>query len=218
MSENKALPHLNAVELRVLGSLIEKSRTTPDYYPMTLNALTAACNQKSSRKPVVDYSEETVQSALNSLKGQSLVSVAVGGTSRSTKYKHNFTTLYPLTNPELAILCLLFLRGAQTPGELNSNSGRLHEFQSLESVYETLQKLGEADPPFVKELSRRPGQKETRFVHLLGEYVDDQGEGNSEEKPTENNVSIDQRLTALEQEVLQLRETILKISKELYGT
>src|SRR6218665_2878097 len=114
MDTDKTLPQLSAAEQRVLGALIEKSKTTPDYYPMTLNALTAACNQKTSRRPVVDYDEETVVLALNSLKGQSLVSTAVGGTARTTKYKHNFTTVYPLSNAELAVLCLLFLRGPQT--------------------------------------------------------------------------------------------------------
>src|ERR1043165_6778497 len=107
MDGSKPLPQLSAVEQRVLGSLIEKSVTTPDYYPMTLNSLTAACNQKSSRKPVVEYSEETVIQALNSLKAQSLVSTAVGASIRAAKYKHNFTTVYPLSDGELAIICLL---------------------------------------------------------------------------------------------------------------
>jgi uncharacterized protein YceH (UPF0502 family) len=207
------LPILTDVELRVLGSLIEKSKTTPDYYPMTLNSITAACNQKTSRKPVVDYSEETVQAALNSLKARSLVATAVGGTSRSTKYKHNFTTVYPLSNAELAVLCLLFLRGPQTPGELNSNSGRLHEFQSLESVLETLNKLAHTEPPFVKELPRRPGQKEVRFTHLLGEMPPE-----PEEEAPHQGSDLETRLEAVEQELLQLKETIMKIAKELYGS
>ena len=162
MSDTKDLPLLNAVELRVLGSLIEKSVVTPDYYPMTLNSLTAACNQKSSRKPVVEYDEETVVMALNNLKAMSIAATAVGGSSRVLKYKHNFTTVYPMSQGELAILCLLFLRGPQTPGELNTISGRLHEFQSLESVHDALNKLAQAQPPFVKEIAKRAGQKETR--------------------------------------------------------
>ena len=165
MNSETTLPVLNAVELRVLGALIEKSKTTPEYYPLTLNSLTVACNQKSSRKPVVEYDEETVVIALNSLKSQSLVSTAVGGTSRSTKYKHNFTTVYPLTNAQYALLCLLFLRGPQTPGELNTNSNRLHEFSSIESVIETLHNLANYPTPFVKELPKRAGQKEARFAH-----------------------------------------------------
>src|SRR6187401_706384 len=128
------IPHLTPPEIRVLGSLMEKSKTTPDYYPMTLNALTAACNQKTSRSPVVEYDEETVVEALNSLKGQSLVATAIGGGSRVVKYKHNFTTVYDISPEELSILCLLMLRGPQTPGELNTNSARLYEFKSLEEV------------------------------------------------------------------------------------
>lgn len=169
MDGTRPLPHLSAEEQRVLGSLIEKSVVTPDYYPMTINSLTAACNQRSSRKPVVEYSEETVMHALNSLKAQSLVATAVGASIRAAKYKHNFTTIYPLSDGELAIICLLLLRGPQTPGELNTNSGRLHEFSSLASVHEAIDKLRSSPYPFVKELSRQPGQKETRFVHLLGE-------------------------------------------------
>src|SRR4051812_23163118 len=155
----KELPILTAVEIRVMGALMEKSKTTPDYYPMTLNALTAACNQKTSRKPVVEYDEATVVIGLNSLKGQSLVSTAVGGSIRTVKYKHNFATIFPVSDAELAVLCLLFLRGAQTPGELNTNSARLYEFKSLESVHDVLNKLMHAEIPFVKELAKRAGQK-----------------------------------------------------------
>lgn len=201
METDKTLPLLNAAELRVLGALIEKSKTTPDYYPMTLNALTAACNQKTSRRPVVDYDEETVVMALNSLKGQSLVSTAVGGTSRTTKYKHNFTTVYPLSNAELALLCLLFLRGPQTPGELNTNSGRLHEFSSLESVQEALNKLAQAGPAFVMELPKRPGQKEARYCHLLGEQPDETDEPLTEEPARRHVGELESRVASLESEL-----------------
>lgn len=125
MDNVKPLPDLSAEEQRVLGSLIEKSRTTPDYYPMTLNSLTAACNQKSSRNPVVNYDEETITLTLNQLKIKGLISTATGGSSRATKYKHNLAIAYPLLPSELAIICLLLLRGPLTPGEINSNSGRL---------------------------------------------------------------------------------------------
>src|SRR5882757_157698 len=124
MDSPQTLPVLNATELRVLGSLIEKSKATPDYYPMTLNGLTAACNQKTSRKPVVQYDDETVIQALNTLKRRGLTSTATGGSIRSVKYKHNFAIVFPLIPSELAVLCLLMLRGALTPGELNTNSGR----------------------------------------------------------------------------------------------
>lgn len=209
MEASKPLPHLSAEEQRVLGSLIEKSVVTPDYYPMTVNSLTAACNQKSSRKPVVEYSEETVLNALHSLKAQSLVSTAVGASIRASKYKHNFTTVYPLTDGELAIICLLLLRGPQTPGELNTNSGRLHEFNSLASVHDALDKLRSYSYPFVKETSRQAGQKETRFVHLLGDTITE-NEINTfhSESLTKTNSDLEARLTALEAEVTNLKEKL----------
>jgi uncharacterized protein YceH (UPF0502 family) len=165
---DNALPELSPEEIRVLGSLLEKNKTTPDYYPMTLNALTAACNQKSSRKPVVEYEEQTVSQAISRLKALSLVATAIGSGTRTIKYKHNFSTVYPLNEASQAILCLLFLRGPQTPGELNTNAGRLHEFTSLESVLETLVTLQSANPPFVVELPKQAGQKEKRFAHCFG--------------------------------------------------
>jgi len=217
MNSETTLPILNAVEIRVLGSLMEKSKTTPEYYPLTLNSLTAACNQKSSRKPVVEYDEETVVIALNSLKSQSLVSTAVGGTSRTTKYKHNVTTVYPLTNGEFAIMCLLFLRGPQTPGELNTNSGRLHEFSSIESVVETLHNLANRPTPFVKELSKRHGQKEARFAHLFGEIIEDVAEDLIDEPARKSVNTLEARITHLETELTQVKETLDKLTKELLG-
>jgi uncharacterized protein len=208
----KELPNLNPVEQRVLGSLIEKSVVTPDYYPMTLNSLTAACNQKSSRKPVVEYSEETVMNALNSLKAQSLVSTAVGASIRAAKYKHNFTTVYPLSNGELAIICLLLLRGPQTPGELNTNSGRLHEFSSITSVHEALDKLREQPYPFVNELPRQPGQKETRFVHLLGTPPVETESQQSYDEPVRSFTNdLEARVSALEAEVAELKEKLRQV-------
>lgn len=216
MDHIPSLPVLNAVEIRVLGALIEKSRTTPDYYPMTLNALTAACNQKSSRYPVVEYDEETVVMALNSLKGQSLVATAVGGTSRSVKYKHNFVTVFPVSTAELAILCLLFLRGQQTPGELNTNSGRLYEFASLEEVHNVLSSLAGHETPFVKELPRRPGQKEARFAHLLGGTPEEQDLQLPDEPARKNVGELETRLAAVEQELAEVKAQLAKIMKELY--
>jgi uncharacterized protein len=207
----KEIPVLNAIEQRVLGALIEKSKTTPDYYPMSLNALTAACNQKSSRKPVVNYEEETVQNALNSLKAQSLVSTAVGGSIRTAKYKHNFTTVYALSDKEMAVLCLLLLRGPLTPGEINSNSGRLYEFSSLDSVVETLRHLNQYSSPYVKELPRRAGQKEGRFVHLIGpveeELYDDPGSADTAQKVN----PLEARVSALEQELEQVKLELKKV-------
>lgn len=217
MEEQKKLPRLTDVEIRVLGSLIEKSRITPDYYPMTVNALTAACNQKTSRKPVVEYDEPTVMNALNSLKGISLVSTAVGGTSRTVKYKHNFTTVFPLSDAQLCVLCLLFLRGSQTPGELNTNSARLYDFSSLEDVISVLQSLADESDPFVKELPRRPGQKETRYTHLLGENMSMEDEGDLIAKTSSASDELEKRVAVLEQELAEVKETLAKLLKDLNG-
>lgn len=213
----KTLPILTDEEIRVLGALIEKSKTTPEYYPMTLNSLTAACNQKSSRKPVVEYDEETVVIALNSLKAQSLVSTAVGGSSRTIKYKHNFATVYPLSEGELAILCLLFLRGPQTSGEINTNSGRLHEFSSIESVQETLSKMAQGEIPFVKELSKRHGQKEVRYMHLLTDKLPEPNDEQHEEPARRSVSSLEARVFDLETELGEVKQTLAALIKELKG-
>jgi uncharacterized protein len=197
------IPQLSREELRVLGVLMEKSKLTPDYYPMTVNAITAACNQKTSRWPVVEYSEETVQQALSSLKGQSLVATAVGGSSRSVKYKHNFSTVFEMSDPVFAVICLLLLRGPQTAGEINSNAGRLFEFQSSASVQEILRELAHRDPPWVKELPRSPGQKENRYVHLFGSEEEEA----SEPVPARGN-DLEARVAALELEVASLRSVV----------
>lgn len=219
MNPFKTLPVLTAAELRVLGSLIEKSKTTPDYYPMTLNSLTAACNQKTSRYPVTDYDEETVVLALNSLKAQSLVATAVGGGSRVVKYKHNFTTVYEMQPEQLALLCLLMLRGPQTPGELNTNSGRLYEFRSLDEVCSVLDKLENADPPYIKELAKRPGQKEARYVHLLGEEVQEENSVDADlvQEPARKHVhEMETRISNLERELAAVKQILEKITKELF--
>lgn len=210
MEERKALPDLSAAEQRVLGSLIEKSRTTPDYYPMTLNSLTAACNQKSSRTPVVNYDEETVTITLNSLKIKGLISTVTGGSSRTIKYKHNLGIVYPLVPSELSILCLLMLRGPLTPGEINSNSGRLYEFEHIEEVLEQLQKLSDEAQPFVKQLPKRSGQKEARFVHLLGEQTETEESTPEVQQATifQPNEALENRILKLEREVEDLKELV----------
>lgn len=210
MEDIKPLPDLSAEEQRVLGSLIEKSRTTPDYYPMTLNSLTAACNQKSSRNPVVNYDEETVILTLNSLKIKGLISTATGGSSRVIKYKHNLGIVYPLVPSELSILCLLLLRGPLTPGEINSNSGRLYEFESIEEVLEQLQKLSDEVSPFVKQLAKRAGQKEARFVHLLGEQTDviETEQQLAQTTISQPNNELENRIAKLEQELEELKEIV----------
>ncbi|AZI27185.1 DUF480 domain-containing protein [Pedobacter sp. G11] len=210
MEEIKPLPDLSAEEQRVLGSLIEKSRTTPDYYPMTLNSLTAACNQKSSRNPVVNYDEETVTLTLNSLKVKGLISTATGGSGRVIKYKHNLGIVYPLVPSELSILCLLLLRGPLTPGEINSNSGRLYEFESIEEISEQLKKLSDEAPAFVKLLPKKPGQKEARFVHLLGEQAEVKDAEPESQQTTifQPNEVLENRIAKLEQELEELKELV----------
>lgn len=209
------LPILDAAEQRVLGALMEKSKTTPDYYPMTLNGLTAACNQKSSRKPVVEYDEETVVLALNSLKKRGLISTATGGSSRATKYKHNFAVVYPLIAAELAVLCLLLLRGPLTPGEINSNSGRLYEFEGLEEVQGVLEKLADPVMPYLVQLPRRSGQKELRYMHLLGGTPDIQ-EDELQEEPARKSVGqLESRLSRVEQELAEMKDLLGRLVKEL---
>ncbi|HVX51288.1 MAG TPA: YceH family protein [Chitinophagaceae bacterium] len=213
----QSLPVLDSVELRILGSLIEKSRTTPDYYPMTINALTAACNQKTSRNPVVQYDEETVNAGLNRLKRKGLVATATGGTSRTVKYKHNLALVYPLTTAEVTVICLLLLRGPQTPGELNTNAGRMYEYDSLEEIQELLDKLSAGETPFVVQLPRRPGQKEARYAHLLGGTPVITEEDANDDAAIYYNNSLEARLTTLEKEFAELKEAFDKLMKELNG-
>lgn len=216
METENQLPQLNAVEQRVLGTLMEKSRITPDYYPMTLNGLTAACNQKTSRFPVTEYTEEEVMQALNSLKGQSLVATAVGGGSRVLKFKHNFLTVFPVSDAEMAIICLLLLRGPQTPGELNTNAARLHDFVSLETVLDTLQHLRFSTPPYLRELEKRPGQKEARYAHLFAQVEPVDEEPYLEVNQNLSN-SLEKRVGELERELALVKEQLAQIRKELYG-
>ena len=217
MDFTKNLPVLNAEQIRVLGALMEKCKTTPDYYPMTLNGLSAACNQKTSRKPVVQYDESTISTALNSLKIAGLISTATGGSIRNTKYKHNFAIAFPVLPAEVAIMCLLFLRGPQTPGEINTNSGRLHEFETLEEVQKNLEKLATDEPPYIKQLARKPGQKEQRYMHLFaGDVETIEEEYLNEETPKSNN-QIEERLTKVEEELAELKTNFDKLLKELMG-
>lgn len=215
MDTSQALPILDAIELRVLGSLIEKSRATPDYYPMTVNAITLACNQKTSRKPVVSYDDETVMEALNTLKRRGLVSTATGGSSRAIKYKHNLAIVYPLIPSELAIMCLLMLRGPQTPGEINTNAGRLYEFESIEEVQEMLEKLAGGETPFVLQLPKRPGQKEARYAHLLAGEPEVSEEDDDDQSTGRSNSGLEARLAKVEQELAELKEAFDKLMKEL---
>jgi len=217
MDSPQTLPVLNAEELRVLGVLMEKSKTTPEYYPMTINAITAACNQKTSRKPVVQYDEQTVILALDTLKRKSLISTATGGSSRSVKYKHNFAIVFPVTPQEVAIICLLMLRGAQTPGELNTNSGRLYEFESLDDVQAVLERLSDPEMPYVLQLPKRVGQKEMRYVHLLSGTPDLTQDDSIDDNYSRPASDLEQRLAKVEEELAIMKADFDKLMKELMG-
>ncbi|HEX6185398.1 MAG TPA: YceH family protein [Pyrinomonadaceae bacterium] len=158
---------LNEAEVRVVGSLVEKQVTTPDYYPLTLNALVHACNQISNRDPVVQYGEREVADAVESLRAKNLVYIFYGADSRVPKYKHMAREVFALSPPELAALCVLMLRGPQTVGEVRGRTGRLHEFADLREVEETLEGLARRDEPLVAKLPRQAGRKEARYAHLL---------------------------------------------------
>jgi uncharacterized protein YceH (UPF0502 family) len=214
MDASITLPLLDAAELRVLGSLMEKCKTTPDYYPMTINGLATACNQKTSRKPVVQYDDETVVQALNTLKKRGLISTATGGSIRSVKYKHNFAIVFPVVPAEVAIICLLMLRGPQTPGELNTNSGRMYEFESIEELQEVLERLSSPEMPFLMQLPRRPGQKEVRYAHLLS-GVPEITEDDFEEAPTRTPGALEARVVKLENDLAELKDAFDKLMKEL---
>lgn len=214
MESTQTLPILDSIELRVLGVLMEKSKTTPEYYPMTINAITLACNQKTSRKPVVQYDEQTVTLALDTLKRKSLVSTATGGASRSVKYKHNFAIVFPVLPQEVAIICLLILRGPQTPGELNTNSGRMYEFESLDEVQSVLERLSDPEMPFVMQLPKRAGQKELRYAHLLG-GMPDLEQIESQETYARPANDLEERLTKVEAELAELKAAFDKLMEEL---
>jgi len=209
MDNNQILLQLSATEQRVLGVLVEKSKTTPDYYPMTISALTNACNQKTSRNPVVDYDEETVTLTLNTLKIKGLVSTATGGSSRAIKYKHNLAIVYPLLPSELAVLCLLLLRGPLTPGEINSNSARLYEFETIEEVQEIMQKLAADSPAYTIQLPKKAGQKEARYQHLFG------GEVQEEEVTVTATIAAAPDSQALELRVSKLEEELAEVKEML---
>ena len=199
---------LNEIETRVLGSLIEKQVTTPEYYPLTLNALTLACNQKNNRYPVTSYTEQQVADALESLREKNLTYVFYGSTSRVPKYKHVMPEVMHLNHAETALMCVLMLRGTQTLGELRGSASRLHEFSSLEEVEETLNGLISREPePLVARLPRQPGQKEGRFAHLLSGEIDLEALTESVAAPAPSrHSSLEQKVQELTVEVEKLKE------------
>jgi uncharacterized protein len=208
---------LNAVEVRVLGALVEKQVTTPEYYPLTLNALTQACNQKNNRSPVVTFDEGAVTQALESLRSKNLIYLFYGSTSRVPKYKHMMAEVFGLSAKELAVMCVLMLRGYQTVGELRGRTDRLYDFSGLQEVEETLTSLSAKEPDnLVATLPRRVGQKDVRYAHLLsGEpETDYQSEPEHSDSAGINQPSRSDRLSALEQEVELLRAEVDGMRRE----
>ena len=197
---------LDAVEVRVLGSLLEKEMATPDYYPLSLNSLVAACNQKSNRDPVVDYDETTVVRALDGLREKGLVRQS--NISRVPKYEQNFTGPNKLVGREAAILCVMLLRGPQTIGEIRGRTERLYRFAGLDEVEDTLNAL--VDLGYVVKLPRQPGRKEFRFAHLLaGEPVVPASETHPRPEAATLEVrAVDERIAALAAELQELRQEV----------
>lgn len=212
-----ALPKLNAVETRILGCLLEKERLTPENYPLSLHSLTTACNQATNREPVTGYDEKTVEEGLTSLREMQLARMIMGAGSRVQKFRHHLLDQFELNPGEVAVLCVLLLRGPQTPGELRVRTDRMHAFGSLEAIEACLEELARGDAPLVAMLPARPGQKERRFVQLLS----------SEEEPAEPATApapitaavratedADDRIPALEREVAGLKAELAAMREE----
>lgn len=202
---------LDAVEQRILGVLLEKEKTVPDYYPMTVNSIMTACNQKSARNPVMALDEAMVKIGIDGLRSKGLANTVAGGGSRSVKYKHNAPANLDIGPNEEAVLCLLLLRGPLTSGEVNSNSGRLYDFANLESVQNCMRELAERDIPLIQLLPKRSGQKEARYTHCLGGEIDLEAleeEENAVVTPVSN---YEKRLSDLEEEVADLKEKMARL-------
>jgi uncharacterized protein YceH (UPF0502 family) len=209
---------LTEIETRVLGSLIEKDITTPDYYPLSLNALVNACNQKNNREPVMTLDESSVREALAALQEKRLAGPAGGADSRVTKFEHRLQEVFNFDRREIAVLCVLLLRGPQTPGELRGRTDRMYHFEALEDVVSTLDRLAQREPPLVSILPRQPGTKESRYTHLFS--------GEPAEQPVAPRAvaaltlgasggEIADRVTALESDVSSLRAELAEIQQQL---
>jgi uncharacterized protein YceH (UPF0502 family) len=210
---------LNPAEARVLGSLVEKDITTPDYYPLSLNALINACNQKNNREPVTNFDEETVRLALRNLSDKQLAGMARGAEGRVAKYEHRLQEVYNFTRPETAILCVLLLRGPQTPGELRGRTERMHRFEDLDEVLSGLQQLMRREPPLAKALGRRPGTKEIRYAHLLSGDVEAweppaETASSSGSADAERLIQLEEKVAALQAEVAELKQQIAEFRKQ----
>ena len=209
---------LSPVAARVLGSLVEKEVTTPEYYPLSLNALANACNQKNNREPVMNLDEDQIRHALHQLEDDGLAGPARGTDSRVAKYEHRMQEVFNFTRGEIAVVCVLLLRGPQTPGELRGRSERMHRFEELSDVQSTLQRLMQREPPLAKVLPRQPGTKEARFAHLFSgepaevvatvETIEYAGTGSGM-------AQMEAEIAALREEVAELRAQVEKVLRLL---
>ena len=206
-------PMLSAVEARVLGSLIEKELTTPEYYPLSLNALVNACNQKSNRDPAMNLDEDAVRQAMQRLEKHGLAGPADNMVSRVSKYEHRLQEAYNFTRHETALLCELLLRGPQTPGELRSRADRMHKFEDLGVVHSTLQRLMKREPPLAALLPRQPGTKEARYAQLLSEDVEAWNPEPESEAATPS-VSGGDRIARLENQVAELQSEVASLKQQ----
>jgi uncharacterized protein YceH (UPF0502 family) len=210
---------LTDVEVRVLGALIEKDITTPDYYPLSLNALMNACNQKNNREPVMTLDEEAVRNALDSLQQKRLAGPASGADSRVTKYEHRMQEVFNFDRREIAVLCVLLLRGAQTPGELRGRTERMYRFEALDDVIATLDRLSQRQPALAAVLPRQPGTKESRYMQLFSgdappvEAVQSRGAASS--SPAEDRVAhLENEVVELKREVAEMRQQLAEFRKQ----
>ena len=204
---------LTVIETRVLGALIEKDITTPDYYPLSLNALVNACNQKNNRDPVMTLDEAAVSDALSRLQEKRLAGPASDADSRVTKYEHRLQEVFNFDRREIAVLCVLLLRGPQTPGELRSRTDRMYRFEALDDVVSTLDRLAQREPALVAILPRQPGTKESRYMHLFAGDVPPADSHSSHAVSAASGHN--DRLAHLEHEVLELRKEVAEIHEQL---
>ena len=209
---------LSAAEARILGALIEKEVTTPDYYPLSMNALMNACNQRTNREPVMNLDEDDMRQALHSLEDKQLAGRARSADGRVTKYEHWLGEAFNFSRAETALICVLLLRGPQTPGELRGRTERLHEFVEISDVTTGLQKLMEREPPLVSLLPRQPGARESRYAHLLCGPVDlaimapntpaESQDAGSRQQDDDRIAQLESAVAELQREVTALREKI----------
>src|ERR1039457_5399507 len=205
---------LSAAQARVLGALVEKEVTTPDYYPLSMNALVNACNQRSNREPVMDLDEEAVRQALHGLEDLRLAGRARGADGRVTKYEHWLGEAFNFNRAETALLCVLLLRGPQTPGELRGRTERLHRFDEVGEVLAGLQKLMDREPPLATVLPRQPGTKESRYAHLLSGNVESALAAETAIVRHEGGVTAGSD-TGLEERVTQLEATVAELTQSM---